>query len=81
MNASIQVFDQFSLMNCSFHLWKIVLRRIQISEILYGQVQNVKTNKALALASRFVVILALQRNTKEYKLKLFYYICNSQDNA
>ena len=53
MNAFIQVFDQFSLMNCFFHLCQSVQRRIQRSfKVKY------RTDKAFALASRLVVFLA-----------------------
>ena len=53
MNAFTQVFDQFSLMNCFFHLCQSVQRRIQKSfKVKY------RTDKAFALASRLVVFLA-----------------------
>ena len=53
MNAFTQVFDQFSLMNCFFHLCQSVQRRIQKSfKVKY------RTDKSFALASRLVVFLA-----------------------
>ena len=54
LNAFTQVFDQFSLMNCFFHLCQSVQRRIQKSfKVKY------RTDKSFALASRLVVFLAL----------------------
>ena len=53
MNAFTQVFDQFSLMNCFFHLCQSVQRRIQKSfKVKY------RTDKSFALASRLDVFLA-----------------------
>ena len=53
MNAFIQVFEQFSLMNCFFHLCQSVQLRIQKSfKVKY------RSDKSFALASRLVVFLA-----------------------
>ena len=53
MNAFTQVFDQFSLLNCFFHLYQSVQPRIQKSfKVKY------RTDKDFALASRLVVFQA-----------------------
>ena len=53
MNAFKQVFEQFELMNCFFHLCQSVQKRIQKSfKVKY------RTDKAFARASRLVVFLA-----------------------
>ena len=53
MNGSTQVFDQFSLMDCFFHLCQSLKRRMQKSfKVKY------RTDKDFTLASRLVVFLA-----------------------
>ena len=74
MYAFTQVFDQFSLMNCFFHLCQSVQRRIQKSfKVKY------RTDKDFALASRLVVFLAFvpPEHTETAFKALSIHVCTS----
>ena len=74
INSFTQVFDQFSLMNCFFHLRQSVQRRIQKSfKVKY------RTDKDFALASRLVVFLAFvpPEHTETAFEALSIHVCTS----